>query len=206
MRNILYFLLILTISCSNLKSSQNGDLQLKILEPNINDNTEVEVELMNKTNKKYYLLLDTTSFHHEQNFYLGSSLLYSMNFSICDKFNNCIPQELKIDCEYIEHIKNFEQKYFTSKNILKIGKGETIKIKIPFKMKYGAYDYCQARYKTELMKKGTEYYVQLISNEPNEYLKTILSKEVQDSLGNLNYKLYDRGLESNKVRLNFDIK
>ena len=196
-------MLILTVSCSNLKSTQTKDLQLKILESNINDGTEVEVKLINETQKNYYLLLDTTSLHQQLNFYYGSSMLYSMYFNICDEFNNYIPQRVEIECE---NIINFERKNFTTKDILKIGKGETIKIKIPFNIKHGANEYCQIRYQTELMKKETEYYVQLISYEPNEYYKTILSNEVNDSLKNLNYKLYDRKISSNKVRLNLDIK
>ena len=201
MRKIFYFLLILTVSCSNLKSTQTGDLQLKILESNINDNTEVEVDIINNSKKNYYLLLDTTSFHQQLNFYYGSSMLYSMHFNICDEFNNYIPQRVKVECD-----NQFERKNFTTKDVLKIRKGETIKLKIPFRINHIVHEYCQIRYQTELMKKETKYYVELVSYEPNKYYKTILSGEVNDSLKNLNYKLYKRKISSNKVRLNFDIK
>ena len=201
MRKIFYFLLILTVSCSNLKSTQTGDLQFKILESNINDNTEVEVEIINKSQKSYYLLLDTTSLHQQLNFYYGSSMLYSIDFNICDEFNNYIPQRLKVECD-----NQFERKNFTTKDVLKIRKGETIKLKIPFRINHVVHEYCQIRYQTELMKKETIYFVELVSYGPNEYEKTILSEEVRDSLKNLNYKLYKRKISSNKVRLNFDIK
>ena len=201
MRKIFYFLLILTVSCSNLKSTQTGDLQLKILESNINDNTEVEVEIINNSKKNYYLLLDTTSLHQQLNFYYGSFMLYSMKFNICDDSNNYIPQRLKVECN-----NQFERKNFTTKDVLKIQKGEKIKLKIPFKINHIVHEYCQIRYQTELMNKDKKYYVQLTSDEPNDYVKTILSEEVKDSLKNLNYKLYDREILSNKVRLNFDIK
>ncbi|UOK42219.1 MULTISPECIES: hypothetical protein [Flavobacterium] len=203
MKKALYILFVLIVSCSNLKSTQTGDLQLEILESAVNDNTNIDAQILNKTKKDYYLLLDTASFHHKLNFYEEKSLLYSMGINMYDENNNYIPQALKDNCE---NVTTNEKKKFTTRDILKIRQGQTIKIKIPFKIRYIVNEYCQIGYQTELMKKGTKYYLQLISYEPNEYVKTLLSNEVKDSLKNLNYELYDRTILSNKVRLNFDIK
>ncbi|OCB75406.1 hypothetical protein [Flavobacterium crassostreae] len=194
-------ILIILFLCISSKQIKKDELEFRILNKLINDNSNFDVELINRSTKDYYILLDTTSSYNKLAPISASEFLYLTNIGIKDDCNNEIDIEL-VDYECYNNLMHKDFKYkIKVKNILKIKSKQRVYFKIPFKMKTKINDNCWYGYQKEKMKKTAKYFCFLISPKLDEYLKQRLPIEIKDSLKQMGYELYDKEINSNKVPL-----
>jgi hypothetical protein len=195
--SILIILFLLTSSKHIIKD----ELEFRILNKLINDNSNLDVELINRSTKDYYIIVDTTSFYNDLAPFSSSEFLNLINVGIEDDCNNAIDLEL-VDYECYNNSINKDFTYkIRVKNILKIKSKQRVNFKIPFKMKTKINDNCWYGYQVEKMKKEKKYFVFLKCPKSDEYLKQRLPLEIKDSLKQMGYELYNSEINSNKIPL-----
>lgn len=191
-------ILLIMFLFTSSRQIKKDELEFRILNKLINDGSNLDIELINRSTKDYYVLLDTTSVYNKFAPFNASDFLYLANIGIKDNRNNSIDIEYK-DYDCYNNLINKNR--IKTKNILKIKANQRVYFKMPFNIKTKINDYCWYGYQTEKMKINKKYFCFLLNIKPDEVLKQKLSIEIKDSLRQMGYELYDKEIVSNKVPL-----
>ncbi len=182
MKKVFFIILIIVLFSSNKNIILPKSLEFRINNKTITDNTILKIELANNTNKNYYLLLDTLSFYNKYApFYANDCFglyYFGMNSS---KGEQILTEYVDYECYDDLFYKN-EEKYLSSRNVLKIKAKSKLILNVPFRMKTIISNYCLYGYQKQNIKSNRQYFINFSYLKPNEYAKTILSKAKQDSL------------------------
>jgi hypothetical protein len=201
------FLFLLLNSCSS-KKEMNRNVEFTITDKYIVDNSLINLNISNKTASNYYLPIINLDEGEKWRYILSSD--QRRFFFIFKVGHNYAADErnwFSIDClaeidkelEMIDELWKKKKKTITTKDLILLKSGESIKIKVPMNLYIKISKYCNWElegYKSEKLDIGINY-----PKKEKELATKFLSRKTLDSLKQMGYELYDKEINSNKVSL-----
>lgn len=188
-----------------------NDIKFTIVNNVVKDNSHITLLISNNSPYNYYLPI-LNSFESERwkfmlstdenNFFFIYIVAYNSNGNILDwHSDNCYGDHI-IDQDLNNLYDQWQQKKknISIKDLILLKSGENIKIKAPINLQIKYSKDCLweiENFKNEKELKITFYY----RAKQSELISRFLDSQTIEKLNLMNYKLYDKEIESNKVRL-----
>lgn len=203
------FLFLLLNSCAS-KKEMSRDIEFTITDKSIADNSFINLQISNKTTSNYYLPIIYSSDSEKWKYMMSANenkffFIYKVGFNAIDEKRHWS----SVDCNYdvidteIEKVdKLWEQKkeVITTKYLILLKSGESIKIKVPMNLYIKISKYCN--WELENYRNEKELHIAINYPKKDRELATkFLSSKTLDSLKQMGYELYDKEINSNKVPL-----
>lgn len=208
MRLALIFLTVFLIfSCKKTKKTYD-DVFMKINNIVLYRDNILELEIINNSNKNYFICMDSISIYENNEFnskinkllhpqivfyFKGDSISSEPKFSLPNYVSRdtarfkCLMKKLKSAPIFIKKIKSL-------KKILILKSKDTICMKMPFKNKY---EICNRDY-TFLLKKG-EYEIELKYKMNKDFFEEVVSKTELENLKEQKILPYYNEIKSNRI-------
>ncbi|WP_433830178.1 hypothetical protein [Flavobacterium anhuiense] len=202
------FFIFLNLCFSQEKKAK--DVTFKIVDKVLKNNTCAKLLISNNSSYNYYLPIlnspdsETWNFilpSDETSFFFGHVIVYNFkNENLSWQSNNCLDGDLEAIW------RSYEEKWMQKKNNIKIEDfillkaGERKVINVPINLKVKLSNDCLWEikdYKKEKELKVTYYY----RKKQAEWTSLFLDSQILKKLQELNYKLYNLEIESNRVKL-----
>lgn len=202
------FLFLLLNSCAS-KKEMSRDIEFTITDKSISDNSFINLEISNKTASNYYLPIINSPESEKWKYELSSDenrffFIYKVGYNSIDEKRHWS----SVDCNYdiidtesdkLNELWKKKKTTITSKDLILLKSGESIKIKVPMNLHIKISKYCNWElegYKSEKLHIGINY-----PKKEKELATKFLSTKTLDSLKQMGYELYDKEVNSNKVPL-----
>lgn len=208
MRLVAIFLAVfLFFSCTKTKKIYD-DVFIKINNIALHRDNILELEIINNSNKNYFICMDSTSIYENNEFnpkinkllhpqilfyFKGDSVNSEPKFSLPNYISRdtsrfkCVMKKLKLAPIFIKKIQ-------TLKKILILKSKDTISIKMPFK---NTYEICNRDY-TFLLKKGN-YEIELKYKMDKHFFEEVVSKTELENLKKQKILPYYNEIKSNRI-------
>lgn len=202
----------LLISCHEKKEEIRQDVFILAESFHVATDTVLKIMLINRTNKNYFITLDTNrvygygKFNHEiNNSIILKPLLYENNKRIYPKLEGAVYKVESINKSEEDWVKKefaksdaFMKGYVVLKNALFLKKKSAKYLELPFKLKY-PHTYNLTNYYD--LEKGKKYDLRLEYQMVKTTTQKNVSKRKLDSLLKLGHSPYYEKIVSNKVPL-----
>lgn len=203
------FLFLLLNSCAS-KKEMNRNIEFTIIDKSIIDSSFINLEISNKTALNYYLPIINSLESEKWKYELSSDenrffFIYKVGYNSIDEKRHWS----SVDCNYdiidtesdkLNELWKKKKTTITSKDLILLKSGESIKIKVPMNLHIKISKYCN----WELENYRNEKELHIVINYPKkdrELATKFLSSKTLDSLKQMGYELYDKEINSNKVPL-----
>jgi len=205
---VISFFIFLNLCFSQEKKAK--DITFKILDKVLKNNTYAKLLIRNDSSHNYYLPIlnspdsETWNFilpSDETSFFFAHMIVYNFNNeNLSWQCNNCFEKDLD------PIWRTFDEKWMQKKNnikiedfvLLKAGERKVINVPINLKVKLSNDCFLEIKdYKNEKELKVTYYY----RKKQEGWTSLFLDSQILKKLEQLNYKLYDLEIESNRVKL-----
>jgi hypothetical protein len=204
------FLFFLVSSCAP-KKQIHRTIEFTIKDKSTANNSFINLKISNKTASNYYLPIVNLVENKELEFILP---LEEKNFFCIYKvftndttkeFNwytkNCFAEHaIDTEMERLEEAWIEKKKSITSKNLILLKSGGSIKIKVPMNLFIKISEYCN--WELENYRNVKEVHIGITYPKKEKELATkFLSLQTLDSLKQMGYELYYKEIRSNKIPL-----
>ncbi|WP_306350857.1 hypothetical protein [Flavobacterium sp. '19STA2R22 D10 B1'] len=197
----LLFIFVVIVSCGVNKSANNNRLAFIITNSIIKDSTIVSLEIINPTNKDYYLPID---FYGRNNFeFFGVNRLTLLYPTIILKENG---REVLFTFSgstgsytFGTNVKKnlYLNQFSNIKRITKVKAKSKAVVNFPFYVKNKSL--YSSNYESYEVEEDKMYDFEIRYQADKDVVKTVLNKSTLDSLQAMGYELYDKEIISNKV-------
>jgi hypothetical protein len=209
MKNVtLTSFLFLLLNLSVPKKEMNRNIEFKIIDKIITDNSCINLLIVNKTTSNYYLPIINSNESQkwafilsadENRFFFINKVGYNSRNQQIDWFSqNCI--ELDEELMKVDELWKKKKQKINTKDLILLKSGKSIKIKVPFNLYIKISRYCTWELKNYRNEKGQKIAINY-SKKENELATKFLSLQTLDSLKQMGYELYTKEINSNKVPL-----
>lgn len=210
---ILTSILFLFLNSCASKKETNRDIQFKIIDKFINDNSFINLKISNKTTFNYYLPIIYSSDSEKWKYMMSANenkffFIYKVGYNFNDEekhwsSNNCFAEHvIDTEMEKLHELWKQKKKSIAIKDLILLKSGESIKIKVPINLDIKISKDCT----WELENYRHEKKLKIAINYPQkekELANNLLNLKTLDSLKQMGYELYDKGINSNKVPLSW---
>ena len=204
------FLLLFLNSCA-LKKEIDRDIEFKIMDKSVKDNSLITLLIKNNTTSNYYLPIINSSESEKWKYILSADensffFIYKIVYNSENKeknwsSGNCFAESIiDEELEKLHELWKQKKKSMEVKDLILLKSSESIKIKVLININLKITKECS--WELENYKNEEELYTTInYPKKDSELADKFLSPKTVDNLKQMGYELYDKEINSNKVSL-----